>query len=181
MPRIAVNVSVKQFVQRNFLEMVTRTLTESGLDPQVLQIEITESVLLKDPEGVAVVLGALKALNVHIAIDDFGTGYSSLSRLRQLPIDCLKIDRSFMRGIGSLVGDQAIASAVIAMADSMEFCVIGEGVETSAQLAFLRRRHCQEAQGFLLSAPLPPEQAEAFLLENASPSDRLEEPAALGV
>ena len=91
---------------------------------------------MKDPEGAAVTLRALKELNVQIAIDDFGTGYSSLSRLRELPIDCLKIDRSFMRGVGRDAGDQAIASAVIAMADSMELCVIGEGVETSSQLGF---------------------------------------------
>ena len=134
----------------------------------MLEIEITESILMKDPAGAAVTLHALKELNVQIAIDDFGTGYSSLSRLRELPIDCLKIDRAFMRNVGADLGDQAIASAVIAMADSMELCVIGEGVETSSQLDFLRRKQCQEVQGFFLSRPLPPAQAEAFLLKNAS-------------
>ena len=168
LPRIAVNVSVKQFAQRNFLEIVKTVLAETRLEPRVLEIEITESILMKDPAGAAVTLRALKELNVQIAIDDFGTGYSSLSRLRELPIDCLKIDRAFMRNVGADFGDQAIASAVIAMADSMELCVIGEGVETSSQLDFLRRKQCQEAQGFFLSRPLPPAQAEAFLLKNAS-------------
>jgi diguanylate cyclase (GGDEF)-like protein len=168
LPRIAVNVSVKQFVQRNFLETVKTVLAETRLEPRVLEIEITESILMKDPAGAAVTLRALKELNVQIAIDDFGTGYSSLSRLRELPIDCLKIDRAFMRNVGADLGDQAIASAVIAMADSMELCVIGEGVETSSQLDFLRRKQCQEVQGFFLSRPLPPAQAEAFLLKNAS-------------
>ena len=168
LPRIAVNVSVKQFVQRDFLETVKTVLAETRLEPRVLEIEITESILMKDPAGAAVTLRALKELNVQIAIDDFGTGYSSLSRLRELPIDCLKIDLSFMRNVGADLGDQAIASAVIAMADSMELCVIGEGVETSSQLDFLRRKQCQEAQGFFLSRPLPPAQAEAFLLKNAS-------------
>jgi diguanylate cyclase (GGDEF)-like protein len=168
LPRIAVNVSVKQFAQRNFLEIVKTVLAETRLEPRVLEIEITESILMKDPAGAAVTLRALKELNVQIAIDDFGTGYSSLSRLRELPIDCLKIDLSFMRNVGADLGDQAIASAVIAMADSMELCVIGEGVETSSQLDFLRRKQCQEVQGFFLSRPLPPAQAEAFLLKNAS-------------
>ena len=168
LPRIAVNVSVKQFVQRDFLETVKTVLAETRLEPRVLEIEITESILMKDPAGAAVTLRALKELNVQIAIDGFGTGYSSLSRLRELPIDCLKIDLSFMRNVGADLGDQAIASAVIAMADSMELCVIGEGVETSSQLDFLRRKQCQEAQGFFLSRPLPPAQAEAFLLKNAS-------------
>ena len=167
LPRIAVNVSVKQFVQRDFLETVKTVLAETRLEPRVLEIEITESILMKDPAGAAVTLRALKELNVQIAIDDFGTGYSSLSRLRELPIDCLKIDRAFMRNVGADLGDQAIASAVIAMADSMDLCVIGEGVETSSQLDFLRRKQCQEAQGFFLSRPLPPAQAEAFLLKNA--------------
>ena len=168
LPRIAVNVSVKQFVQRDFLETVKTVLAETRLEPRVLEIEITESILMKDPAGAAVTLRALKELNVQIAIDGFGTGYSSLSRLRELPIDCLKIDLSFMRNVGADLGDQAIASAVIAMADSMELCVIGEGVETSSQLDFLRRKQCQEVQGFFLSRPLPPAQAEAFLLKNAS-------------
>ncbi len=144
-------------------------LSETGMEPQVLEIEITETVLMKDPEGAAVTLRALKELNVQIAIDDFGTGYSSLSRLRELPIDCLKIDRSFLRGVGGDAGDQAIASAVIAMADSMQLCVIGEGVETSSQLDFLRGKQCGEAQGFFLSRPLPAAQAEAFLLKRGPP------------
>lgn len=163
LPRVGVNVSLRQFIQPNFLEMVRNVLVETGLEPSVLQIEITESMLLKDPEVIAATLRALSELNVQLAIDDFGTGYSSLSRLKELPIDCLKIDRSFVCGIGAGMRDQSILSAVIAMAAGMDLRLIAEGVETSNQIDFLRSRQCHEAQGFFLSRPLPQDQAESFL------------------
>ena len=114
-------------------------------------------------------LRQIKALGVQLAIDDFGTGYSSLSRLKEFPIDCLKIDRSFVRAVATDPSDQAIAKAIIAMADSMNMRVIAEGVETSAQLDWLRAMRCDEIQGYFLSRPLPTEQAENFLLRLASP------------
>jgi EAL domain-containing protein (putative c-di-GMP-specific phosphodiesterase class I) len=169
LPRIGVNVSVRQFVQRNFPETVAQVLAETGLEPEVLEIEVTESLLLRDADGAAATLGKLKALGIQLAIDDFGTGYSSLSRLKEFPIDRLKIDRSFVRVVDTDLNDQAIASAVIAMAGSMNMRVVAEGVETSDQLDFLRAKHCDEIQGYFLSRPLPPEQAEDFLLRTVAP------------
>jgi diguanylate cyclase len=165
LPRIGVNVSVKQFVQRNFPTLVAQILDETGLEPEALEIEITESLLMRDADGAALTLGKLKALGIQLAIDDFGTGYSSLSRLKEFPIDRLKIDRSFVCAISTDPNDQAIASAVIAMADSMNLRVVAEGVETVDQLDFLRAKHCSEVQGYYLSRPLPPAQAEEFLLQ----------------
>ena len=169
LPRIGVNVSVRQFVQRNFPETVAQVLAETGLEPEVLEIEVTESLLMRDADGAAATLGKLKALGIQLAIDDFGTGYSSLSRLKEFPIDRLKIDRSFVRSVNTDLNDQAIASAVIAMAGSMNMRVVAEGVETSGQLDFLRAKHCDEIQGYFLSRPLPPEQAEDFLLRIVAP------------
>lgn len=169
LPRIGVNVSIKQFVQRKFPELVAQVLAETGLEPEVLEIEITESLLMQDAEGAVATLRKLKALGVQLAIDDFGTGYSSLSRLKEFPIDRLKIDRSFVRSVDTNLNDQAIASAIIAMAGSMNLRVIAEGVETAEQLDVLRSKHCDEIQGYFLSRPLPPEQAEAFLLRIIAP------------
>ena len=169
LPRMGVNVSVKQFVQRDFAEMVAQVLAETGLEPEVLEIEITESLLMRDSDGAAATLGKLKALGVQLAIDDFGTGYSSLSRLKEFPIDRLKIDRSFVRVVDTNLNDQAIASAVIAMAGSMNMRVVAEGVETSDQLDFLRSKRCDEIQGYFLSRPLSPEKAEEFLLRVIAP------------
>jgi diguanylate cyclase len=164
--RIAVNVSVKQFTHPAFLEMVRRVLSETGLNPSTLEIEITESLLAQDPREIASTLESLKRMDIRIAVDDFGTGYSSLSRLKDMPIDCLKIDRSFVCGIEGGTNDKSIISAIIAMAKSMDLRVIAEGVETHPQVNFLVGKDCQEAQGFLFSRPLPPPQAEAFLKES---------------
>ena len=161
--RIAVNVSVKQFTHTNFLEMVRNVLADTALEPNLLEIEITESLLVQDTHTINDILQSLKDMNVRIAIDDFGTGYSSLSRLKEMPIDCLKIDRSFVSGIHGWPRDQSIICAIIAMAEGMDLKVIAEGVETSGQVHFLREKQCQEAQGFLFSRPLAPQQAEAFL------------------
>ncbi len=168
LPRMAVNVSVAQFVHRKFLETIREALTETGLDPEVLELEITESLLMKDATNATEILRAIKDLGVQVAIDDFGTGYSSLNRLKELPIDCLKIDSTFVRGITAEKSDRAIASAVIALADSMNLRVIAEGVETPFEADFLRAKHCGEMQGFLISQPLPQEQAESFLHQFAA-------------
>jgi len=164
-PRVAVNISVMQFVQSGFIDLVERTLKETGLESKVLELEITEGLLMKDAEGAVRTLKALKNLGVQLAIDDFGTGYSSLSYLKQFPIDRLKIDRSFVRDIHSDPDDAAIATAVIAMAGSMDLGVIAEGVETRAQLRFLQSKYCDEMQGYYVSKPLPVQNMEALLRE----------------
>ncbi|MFZ1828362.1 MAG: EAL domain-containing protein [Candidatus Competibacteraceae bacterium] len=153
--RMAVNISVLQFVQPGFPNLVAQILEETGLEPQALELEITESLLMKDPEGALETLRTLKKLGVQLAIDDFGTGYSSLSRLKQLPLDRLKIDKAFVREVNTQPNDAAITTAVIAMAESMGLRVIAEGVENEAQLGFLKAKHCDEIQGYYFSRPLP--------------------------
>ncbi len=162
-PRIAVNISALQFVQTGFPRLVARILQETGLSASVLELEITESLLMKDEKNAANTLKALKALGVKLAIDDFGTGYSSLSRLRRFPIDRIKIDQSFIRTVTTNQDDKAIASAIISMADSLNMQVLAEGVENSSQFNYLRARTCDEVQGFYVSMPLPAEQAGDFL------------------
>ncbi len=162
--RVAVNVSVRQFAQDGFPARVARILEETGLEPEALELEITETVLMKDGEVALTTLRALKGLGVKLAIDDFGTGYSSLSYLKQFPIDHLKIDRTFVCAINTDPDDQAIATAVIAMGQSMNLRVTAEGVETEGQLSFLKDGQCSEAQGFLLSRPLPAAEVRDFLM-----------------
>lgn len=161
--RMAVNVSAIQFLHKGFPLLVKKILAETGLEPAVLELELTESVLVNDEGIVLNVLQSLKEIGVELAIDDFGTGYSSLSRLKSFPIDRLKIDRSFMHNIEQDPDNAAIVVAIIAMAESMNMKVIAEGVETDNQLAFLSKKHCTEAQGFLLSKPLPSAEIAKFL------------------
>ena len=165
---IAVNISSMEFREDNFLESVFTTLSETGLDPKCLELELTESVLMKRAESAASVLKALRARGVQIAVDDFGTGYSSLSYLRKFPIDALKIDQSFVRQITSAPDDSTIVTAVISMGRSLKLRVVAEGVETQGELAFLRARQCDEAQGFYFSRPVLPQQF-ANLLKNGIP------------
>lgn len=167
--RMAVNVSVLQFVQPSFTGMVARILQEIGLEPAALELEITESLLMKDPEGALHTLRDLKNLGVQLAIDDFGTGYSSLSRLKQLPLDRLKIDKAFVREVNTQPSDAAITTAVIAMAESMGLRVIAEGVENEPQLSFLKTRRCDEIQGYYLSRPLPAAEIATMLQDRVIP------------
>ena len=159
---IAVNVSAIEFQDRNFLDGLFKILDETGLDPSLLELELTESVLMKRAESTASILQALRKKGVQIAVDDFGTGYSSLSYLRMFPVDALKIDQSFVRQI-SAGDDTAIVTAVIAMARSLKLRVIAEGVETLEEAAFLRSRHCDEGQGYLFSRPLRAQQFATLL------------------
>ncbi len=161
--RMAVNVSPVQFMHHGFPSLVSRILDETGLEPSLLELELTESALLSDEVRVRASLVSLKEKGVQLAIDDFGTGYSSLSRLKQFPIDRLKIDQGFVQDVENNADSAAIAVAVIAMAESMHMKVTAEGVETDAQLAFLRAKGCDEVQGFLLCMPLPADQALGFL------------------
>ena len=156
--RVAVNLSARQFVRDNVAESVAAVLSEIGLAPSDLELELTESLVMRDVERGIGVLRALKQLGVRIAVDDFGTGYSSLAYLRRLPIDVLKIDRSFVSDIGSGDGD-AIVASVIALAHVLKLKVVAEGVETVEQLEYLRLNHCDEMQGYFFSKPVP---AEAF-------------------
>lgn len=160
--RMAVNVSSLQFLHNNFSPLVATILAETTLDPQVLELELTESTLIFDEGGILAILNSLNHIGIQLAIDDFGTGYSSLSRLKHFPIDRLKIDQSFVRDLEEGSENEAIVVAIIAMAESMNLKVTAEGVETEGQLAFLKNKHCHEIQGYLLSRPLPTEQAEAF-------------------
>jgi len=162
--RIAVNVSAMQVLQKGFSSLVTSILLETGLAPQILELELTESALISDEDSVLEVLLALKKIGVQLAIDDFGTGYSSLSRLKNFPIDRLKIDQSFVRDIELNSDNAAIATAVIAMAESMDMKVTAEGVETDLQLTFLKNKRCNEMQGYLLSKPLSANRVEEFLV-----------------
>jgi diguanylate cyclase (GGDEF)-like protein/PAS domain S-box-containing protein len=167
--RLAVNVSARQFRSSGFTEAVGRVLRFSGLDPARLELELTESVLVQDQDEGVEILKRLKDLGVQIAIDDFGTGYSSLSYLSRLPIDCLKIDRSFVSRSATDRHDAAIVQAIISLAGSLGMRVLAEGVETEEQLAFLRSLGCEEAQGFLFSKPLPQDAAASFISDRIVP------------
>ena len=167
--RVAVNASGRQISNDHVLDKVTAALQSSGLAPQFLEIEVTESVVMKDAARAISTLYALRDLGVALAIDDFGTGYSSLSYLKRFPIDRLKIDKSFVEGLPDVADDAAISMAIIAMAHSLRLSVIAEGVETEAQLAFLRSHGCDEIQGYYFSKPLPAEQF-VELFDNARPS-----------
>jgi diguanylate cyclase (GGDEF)-like protein/PAS domain S-box-containing protein len=160
---IAVNISSMEFRDDNFLESVFATLSETGLDPKLLELELTESVLMKRAESAATVLKTLRARGVQIAVDDFGTGYSSLSYLRKFPIDALKIDQSFVRQITAAPDDTTIVTAVISMGRSLKLRVVAEGVETREELAFLQTHLCDEAQGYYFSRPVLPQQFAILL------------------
>ncbi len=160
---IAVNISAMEFRDEKFLEGVFRVLDETGLDPRALELELTESVLMRRADAAASILKILRAKGVQVAIDDFGTGYSSLSYLRRFQIDALKIDQSFVRQIGTGGAETTIVTAVIGMGRSLNLRVIAEGVETQDELAFLQVHQCDEAQGYYLSRPVPPEQFARLL------------------
>ena len=151
---VAVNVSAVQFRQEGFCELIRRVLDETGLAPQYLELELTESLLLANAEVNLSVVRELKAMGLTLAIDDFGTGYSSFSYLRQFRVSKLKIDRSFIRDVAVNPDDAAITTAIISMAKSLHLKVIAEGVENEAQMSFLRTHHCDEIQGYYFSKPL---------------------------
>jgi len=153
---MAVNVSAVQFTDEFFMQRLLAILAETRLDPKLLELELTESVLMKRVETTAVMLQSLREKGVQIAIDDFGTGYSSLSYLQKFPVDVLKIDRSFVQKIGGLNDEGILVTAVIDMARALKVRVIAEGVETLEQLEFLAGLKCDEAQGFYFSTPVPP-------------------------
>ena len=169
--RMAVNVSVLQLSRRDFPEVVRSVLDQTGLQPELLELEITESAIMQNEAMTEEALHQLKKIGVKIAIDDFGTGYSSFSRLKEFPIDRLKIDRSFVQHLHSRGEDQAITSAIIAMAKTLQLEVVAEGVEESAQLMVLQDERCTLAQGFLLGRPLASSEARLLLRRSADKAD----------
>lgn len=161
--KMSVNISARHFAEPGLLESIREVLRETGLAPQHLLIEVTESVVMADPARAAVTLDALHEMGVSLAVDDFGTGYSSLSYLKRFPFHMLKIDRSFVMDIPRDVDDMTIVEAVVGLAHSLKLQVTAEGVETPEQLAFLRTLGCDNMQGFLVSRPVPAAEFEALL------------------
>jgi diguanylate cyclase (GGDEF)-like protein len=168
--KVAVNLSTRQFSQRNLVDTVAGILEETGLDPYYLELEVTESLLMEDIEASSRMLNELKTIvgGLRVSIDDFGTGHSSLYYLKSFPIDLLKIDQSFVRDVATDPDDAAITAAIIQLAHDLRLKVIAEGVETEEQLAYLRKRGCDEAQGFYFGRPLPVDEF-ARLLESGEP------------
>jgi diguanylate cyclase (GGDEF)-like protein/PAS domain S-box-containing protein len=167
---MAVNVSAKQFENENFLRDIFAILDETGLDPRSLELELTESVLMRRAELTASILITLRERGIRVAVDDFGTGYSSLSYLRKFPLDSLKIDRSFVSQITTIPDEMTIVRAIISMGRSLNLRVIAEGVETQDQFDFLKIHRCEEAQGYYFSPPVPPQEFARLLLESQLPS-----------
>jgi diguanylate cyclase (GGDEF)-like protein len=162
--RMNVNLSARQFNRPDLVENVGRILRETGLKPGNLVLEITESVVMGDVDAAIETLHALKALGVRVALDDFGTGYSSLSYLKRFPVDYLKIDRSFVNGLGDDTEDRGIVATVVDLAHTLGLEAVAEGVETAEQLAHLRALRCELAQGFFFHRPLPAEEVSALLI-----------------
>lgn len=167
---VSVNLSVQQFRAGGVVELVERTLAETGLDPRLLELEITESMLLRDEKLVVAALVALRARGVQVAVDDFGTGYSSLGYLRTLPVDSLKIDRSFVREIAASADEAALTAAIVSMGHALRLRVVAEGVEEASQQALLEGWGCDELQGYLFARPMPSAELERWWRERESPT-----------
>ena len=155
---MAVNLSVRQLTDEKLIDDIRTALTDSGMAPNLLELEITESMMMRNPERMIAVLAKIKSLGVRLAIDDFGTGYSSLAQIKHFPVDTLKVDRSFIRNIPQDAEDKAITEAIIAMGKTLSLTVVAEGVETLDQLNFLKDHSCDEMQGYYFSKPIAPEQ-----------------------
>jgi diguanylate cyclase (GGDEF)-like protein len=166
--RVAVNVSARQFKDPNLIKKIAQSLETTGLDPRLLELELTESIVMEDPVNSARRLNEIRDLGVSISIDDFGTGYSSLSYLRQFPIDVLKIDRSFVRDVNVDPHNAAIVTAILAMARQLQIKVVAEGIETSEQQQFLAAHGCELGQGYFFSKPLPAPECEKLFEKHLS-------------
>jgi EAL domain-containing protein (putative c-di-GMP-specific phosphodiesterase class I) len=162
-PQLAINLSARQLRQPTLLGDVAAVLRQTGIPPGLLEFEITESMAMENPQKATLLLRELRAMGIVLAIDDFGTGYSSLSCLKRLPLDYLKIDRSFVADITRDASDLAICRGTIALAHNLGLKVIAEGVETAAQFELLRQNDCDEVQGFHFARPLPLAELEDFL------------------
>ena len=155
MPRLAINLSAKQFRHKALVDTIASILKETGIEASCIGIEITESMMVQNIDEVVDTLLKLSNMGIEISIDDFGTGYSSLSYLKRFPIDKLKIDKSFVDDIATHPDDAAIVKAIIAMAHGLSMKVVSEGVETQSQLDFLRQHGCEQYQGYIFSKSLP--------------------------
>jgi EAL domain-containing protein (putative c-di-GMP-specific phosphodiesterase class I) len=152
---MAVNLSARQFADEDLVEDVANVLKSTGLRPELLELELTESMVIQNTERAGKVLNEIKKMGVRLAIDDFGVGYSSLTHLKRFPIDTLKVDRSFIRDLPADTEDKAITEAIIAMGKSLNLTVVAEGVETQEQQSFLQEHACDEMQGYFFSKPIP--------------------------
>ena len=161
--RVSVNLSARQFRQKDLVETIESTLAETGLEPSCLELEITESLAMDDVGFTREVLGRLRDLGVRSALDDFGTGYSSLSHLSTLPFDVLKIDRGFVAGIREGSSEAAIVRAVVALGRELGLTAVAEGVDTRGEMDFVRKHGCKQVQGFLFSRPVLAEEAQELL------------------
>jgi EAL domain-containing protein (putative c-di-GMP-specific phosphodiesterase class I) len=162
--RVAVNLSSLLLKQRKLVEIISQVLDETGMAPDCLEIELTESTLIANEEEAIRALQQLKAMRVRVSLDDFGTGYSCLWYLKRYPLDAIKIDRSFVKDVANTADSRAIATGIIAMAHSLQLSVTAEGVETELELGFLREQGCDEMQGFLFSPPVPSNDIDQLLL-----------------
>jgi diguanylate cyclase (GGDEF)-like protein len=169
--RIAVNLSARQFMSPTLLDDVIETIAETEMNSHLIEFEVTESMMMREPEEAVALLRSLKMIGVRLTIDDFGTGYSSLAYLKRLPIDCVKIDASFVRGIPVDASDVAITETIIAMSRNLGLKVVAEGVETHDQARFLEQAGCDEMQGFYFSKPLPADGLAVYLRQEQSPGE----------
>jgi EAL domain-containing protein (putative c-di-GMP-specific phosphodiesterase class I) len=167
---MAVNLTARQFADENLLPGLAAMLADTGMDAHLLELEIHESLLMRDVDKALCILTRLKDMGIRIAIDDFGVGYASLSVLKQFPLDTIKIDRSFIRDVASVAEDKDLTEAIIAMGRTLSMTVVAVGVETKAQVDFLRRNACDEFQGFYVNKPVPGNDI-AELLKEQSDSD----------
>jgi EAL domain-containing protein (putative c-di-GMP-specific phosphodiesterase class I) len=166
---MAVNLSLRQLMDDNLLKDIKAALVDSGMAPNLWELEITESMVMQNPTRMLAVLTNIKKMGVRLAIDDFGTGYSSLAQIKHFPIDTLKVDRSFIRNLPQDSEDRAITEAVIAMGKTLSLTVVAEGVETQEQKDFLRDHICDEMQGFHFSRPIAPDKFADLLRKNNTP------------
>jgi EAL domain-containing protein (putative c-di-GMP-specific phosphodiesterase class I) len=167
--RVAVNVSAAQFRQGNLLAVIRQAVSEAGLDPRFLELELTESAVMTHPEESAAMLEELSSMGVLVSVDDFGTGYSSMSYLRRFPIDNLKIDRGFVKDLMTRADDASIVKAIISLAHSLRLKVVAEGVETPEQLDSLKSMGCDQYQGFHFSPPLSAADFGALMRKREEP------------
>jgi EAL domain-containing protein (putative c-di-GMP-specific phosphodiesterase class I) len=169
--RVAVNISARQFARTELPECIDRVLSDTGLDPDLFEVELTESMTMTHVDRAIETMDALKRRGIHIAIDDFGTGYSSLGYLKRFRIDSVKIDRSFVRDLPHGPRDCALAQATIAMAHALGLRAVAEGVETAEQLSFLQRHGCDEVQGYHFAKPMPAADLTAFVASYSAAQD----------
>jgi EAL domain-containing protein (putative c-di-GMP-specific phosphodiesterase class I) len=161
-PPVAVNLSPRQFTDARLIDDIDAILKETGMDPAHLQLEVTESAAMENPARTFDMLDALRQRGLHVYIDDFGTGHSNLGQLKRMPIDALKIDKSFVDDVLTDSDDAEIANAIIRLAHALNLRVVAEGVETPEQVAFLKEQGCDEIQGYVIAKPLPQDKVDAF-------------------